>query len=53
MIPPNAPLFFEIELVDIKPFAKAEEATTTNEGKAPAEPKQGIKIKKKAPRAKR
>ena len=52
MIPPNAPLFFEIELVDIKPFVKAEEATP-NEGKAPAEPKQGIKIKKKAPRAKR
>ena len=53
MIPPNAPLFFEIELVDIKPFIKAEEATTTNEGKAPTGPKQGIKIKKKAPRAKR
>jgi len=53
MIPPNAPLFFEIELVDIKPFVKAEEATTTNEGKAPTGPKQGIKIKKKAPRAKR
>lgn len=53
MIPPNAPLFFEIELVDIKPFVKAEEATTTNAGKAPTEPKQGFKIKKKAPRAKR